>query len=106
MKNNEIGYWAKKLYEQKYVLGKCGNISKRLDDGNIEITSHDCHLGHLEDKNILKSDLEGTVFGSTGTLTSEKNVHLAIYKSLPEVKVRNSCPSWIYKCIISFRYPF
>ena len=87
MKNNEIGYWAEKLYEQKYVLGKCGNISKRLDDGNIEITSHDCHLGHLEDNDILTSDLEGTVPGNTGTLTSEKNVHLAIYKSLPEVEV-------------------
>ncbi len=87
MKNNNIGYWAEKLYEQKYVLGRCGNISKRLDDDNIEITSHDCYLGHLEDKNILKSDLKGTVLGSAGTLTSEKNIHLAVYKSLPEIEV-------------------
>ncbi len=83
----EIIYWCRKLNERGFVTAKSGNVSAWLEKDRVLITGHDTYLGELEDKDILLVDLDGRVLEGKGEITSEKDLHLSIYKKFPETKV-------------------
>jgi L-fuculose-phosphate aldolase len=76
---------AKELFARRLVDGTEGNVSARMDDGNICITpsSLNYEVMTLDDLVILDPDGE-VVEGSRGP-SSEKAVHLACYRAFEEV---------------------
>lgn len=83
----EIIYWAKFLNKRGLVTARSGNVSYRVTEDKILITTHDSYLGHLEKEDIVLSDLVGNILTGKGELTSEKNLHLAVYKKFENIKV-------------------
>lgn len=77
---------AKDMLRKGLVEGTAGNISSRIDDGNICITpsSVDYEAMALEDLVIV--DPEGQVLDGARPASSEKLLHLACYKAFDDVK--------------------
>lgn len=83
----EIIYWSRKLNERGFVTARSGNLSAREGEDKVLITCHDTYLGELAEEDILLVDLGGRVLEGKGEITSEKDLHLSIYRKFPEVKV-------------------
>ncbi len=83
----EIIYWAGMLYGKGLVTARSGNLSCRVDKNTILMTRHDCYLGHLEPQDIVAVDGDGNVVDGKGEPTSEKELHLALYRGLPDTGV-------------------
>lgn len=81
----EIIFWAKLLNERGFVTARSGNISLRAGDNKILISSHDSHLGFLETKEILLTDLDSNVLEGDLDPAVEKDLHTGIYKSFDDV---------------------
>ncbi len=73
---------CKKLYERKYVVGSGGNVSVREGD-KIYLTPTGSILGFLKEEDIAEMDLDGNVI--KGRPTSERNLHLMIYRKRKDV---------------------
>ena len=71
------------LYENKFVSGKSGNVSIRLDD-YIAITPTLMSLGDLKEEDIVLVDMKGNCLTS-GEPSSEVGMHLAIYEKRDDV---------------------
>lgn len=91
---NEIKYWAKLLNERGFVTARSGNISMKLDDNTILMTSHDSYLGQLGNDELVIVDLDGNILEGTKGPTSEKSLHLGVYNSFPgsDVVVHSHSP--------------
>jgi L-fuculose-phosphate aldolase len=78
---------AKELLERGLVEGTSGNISARMEDGNIAVTptSIDYRIMELSDIVIVNPDGE-TVSGDKGP-TSEKYLHLACLAAYEDIAV-------------------
>ena len=86
---------AKDMLKVGLTAGTSGNISGRLDDGNVVITpsSVDYETMTLEDLVVL--DMDGNVVEGTRHASSEKALHLECYKLYDEVRsVIHSHPIW------------
>lgn len=83
----EIIYWAKLLNQKNLVSARSGNISYKLSEDKILITSHDCYLGDLKEEDILLISKEGEILEGEKEITSEKKLHLDIYKEIEDAKV-------------------
>ncbi len=81
----EIIRIGKLLWDKGLVFAFNGNISVRLDEKTVLITATGTCLGYLTEKDILTMDLEGQVIGE-GKASTERLMHTAIYKSLPNIK--------------------
>ena len=85
---NEIIYWAKTLNQRGFVIAGSGNISTRINSNQILITTHNSYLGELKQKRIILINKNGDILEQTKyTITSEKNIHLAIYNQFNEYNV-------------------
>lgn len=62
-----------------------GNLSARCSDGGVLITPSGVYKGDLEEDMLLEVDLEGRVLSGTGRPSSESPMHLALYRTRPEV---------------------
>jgi len=82
----ELIYWAKKLNDKGFITARSGNISKRIDEGKVLITSHDSYLGELAVEEVVVLDLAGNLIEGRKEPTSEKAMHLAIYNKFKDVK--------------------
>ncbi|ENN96509.1 fuculose-1-phosphate aldolase FucA [Methanocaldococcus villosus KIN24-T80] len=71
------------LYERKYVVGSGGNVSVR-EGSKIYLTPTGSILGFLKEKDIAEMDIDGNVI--KGNPTSERFMHLYIYKNREDVK--------------------
>ena len=88
MKNNyknEIISIGRLLWSKDLVSGLNGNISVRIDDKNIGMTCHGSCLGLLDEKDVLKLNMDGEVEGE-GQVSTEKLLHTQIYRNFPETK--------------------
>ncbi len=79
----EIG---KLLWQKNLVSGRNGNISCRVDEGKILLSCHGACLGFFKPEDLLLMDLEGKML-EKGEVSTEKSLHLAIYKNIPSAKV-------------------
>lgn len=71
------------LWEKELVSGLNGNISRRVDDKRILITSRGSCLGILSEKHVVLADLDGNPL-EEGQVSSEKLMHTEVYKNFPE----------------------
>ena len=77
----EVG---KLLYAKDLTFATSGNISVKTDDG-IYITASGTALGFLKPNEIVLLDFDGNVIAG-GKPSSEKMLHVEIYKQRPEIK--------------------
>ena len=83
-KVEEIIYAGKFLHERGWVPATSGNISARVSEEFIAITSSGKHKGELKPEDILLIDYEGNPIGG-GKPSAETLLHTTIYKLFPEV---------------------
>jgi L-fuculose-phosphate aldolase len=82
---------GKLMYEKGLIVGIDGNISARLNDGNILLTPSGLCKGMMTPEQLIVVDLEGQKVGAGTTAnknlmpTSETPMHLEAYKQRPDV---------------------
>lgn len=80
------------LYDKDLTSGTSGNISV-LSDGKMYITGTGTALGMLTENDIVETDLEGVETDRKKRASSEKHLHLAIYKLRKDLKAIIHCHS-------------
>jgi L-fuculose-phosphate aldolase len=83
---NEIIKVGKKLYAKDFVASNDGNISIRISENEILITPTGVSKGAMTADQILKIDPCGNLLCGFLRPSSETKMHLAIYKTRPDVK--------------------
>jgi len=78
--NEQILEAGRRMYAKRFVASNDGNISARMDDGNILITPTGICKGDLKIEQILKVDMSGKVISGDLKPTSEMKMHLAVYR--------------------------
>jgi len=77
---------CKELYRERFVRGREGNVSAKLDQDTFFITPHGVSLGFIEERDILLVDKQGRVIDGIGEPSFEIELHKAIYSELREVE--------------------
>ena len=86
----EIVNIGRELYVLRLVSGCTGNLSARLDGGNILITATGTSLGALKYSEIIKANLDKESAAKIKRASSEFPLHRLIYKNFP-AKVAIHC---------------
>jgi L-fuculose-phosphate aldolase len=76
---DEVLAAARALLDLGLTAGTAGNVSARLPDGTVVITA----AGEKDDTVVL--DLSGAVVSGVRAPSTEKSLHLAVYRAYPEV---------------------
>lgn len=80
----EIIKYGKLCGNKNYTPGYSGNISARFKDGML-ITISGSSNGYLNDKDIVYADFNGNSLEKGKKPSSEKFLHIEIYKKRPDV---------------------
>ena len=78
----EVG---RRMYAKGFVASNDGNISVRVSENEILITSTGVSKGYMTASDLLKVDLDGNVKSGDKKPSSEMKMHLAVYRSRPDV---------------------
>ena len=89
---NEIVKIGKLLYDKDLTSATSGNISARVGN-KIYITATGSALGFLTENDVVEIDMDGKEFNSGEKASSEKFMHLAIYKLRPDLNAIVHCHS-------------
>ena len=81
----EIAYFMRRLYRQKLTTTGGGNISAKKDK-TVFITPSGIDKGEMLTEQVGEVDLEGNIINSTHKLSTETAMHLAIYKTRPDIQ--------------------
>jgi L-fuculose-phosphate aldolase len=84
----EIG---RRLYNRGFAAANDGNITIRLNDREVLCTPTMVSKGFMKCEDICKVDYEGKQLAGSRRRTSEVLLHLAIYKSRPDVNAVVHC---------------
>lgn len=79
-----------RLYDRNLTVSAGGNMSMRLDDGNILITPSGRNKGLLRPEDLVKVGLDGAVI-SGGKPSIETRFHLALYRLRPDTMAIIHC---------------
>jgi L-fuculose-phosphate aldolase len=82
----ELTRFSKWMYRLGFAPGTSGNLSVRLDDGNILATPTGCSKFLLRPVDMVIVDLEGNLIQGTRNVTSEIGMHLAVYRTRADVQ--------------------
>lgn len=80
----QIIKYGKMCGDKNYTPGYSGNISARYKDGML-ITTSGSSNGYLEKKHIVRTDFDGKSLEKGKKPSSEKFLHIEIYKKRPEI---------------------
>lgn len=75
---------CRRLHAQGLLAAADGNLSARLPDGRIAITPRGVPKAELRIEDFAFLDLDGRILG--GNPSSERLMHLAVYRAVPEAK--------------------
>lgn len=75
---------CRSLHAQGLLAAADGNVSLRLDGGRVAITPRGVAKASLRREDFAFLDLDGTVL--RGDPSSERLMHLAVYRACPEAK--------------------
>ena len=81
----DVVFWARLLNERGFVTARSGNVSLKVEDRKLLITSHDSYLGFLDTDEVLVTDLDANVLEGNAEPAVEKDLHTGIYKRLEGV---------------------
>ncbi len=76
---------GRRIYRRGLVSGTSGNLSIRVDENHLVITSGGCNLGNLATDDLVIIDMEGRAVSGSKTPSSEYLMHLYIYKKRPDI---------------------
>ncbi len=83
----EIVDCAARLWRRGLVTGSSGNISARMEDGDILVTPSGRSLERLNEHDIVRVDRTGTPRNTAARPSSELPLHLAAYRVRPDAVV-------------------
>jgi ribulose-5-phosphate 4-epimerase/fuculose-1-phosphate aldolase len=84
---------GKTLADYRLLTAQAGNLSARLDGGNILITATGSELGNLKNSDIVKAALDNGVLALAGRKpSSELPAHRLIYQNFPSRVVLHCHP--------------
>ena len=75
---------CRRLHAQGLLAAADGNVSARLEDGRIAITPRGVPKAELRRQDFAFLELDGTLL--RGTPSSERAMHLAIYRAVPAAR--------------------
>jgi len=84
----QIIEFGRRLYNRNMIAGCDGNLSIRLDNGNVLITATSVPKGFLTREMIVEIDMDGKIVGGSAKPSSEYRMHLFVYRNRPEI---NAC---------------
>ena len=76
---------AKTMLERGLVEGTSGNISGRLEGGLVCVTPSSVDYDTMTLDDLVVVDLDGEVVSGTRSPTTEKDLHLSVLRSYPEL---------------------
>ena len=76
---------AKQMLADGLVEGTAGNISARLEDGTVCLTPSSVAYDTMTLDDLVIVDLDGKVLHGERGPTSEKDLHLSVLRSYPEI---------------------
>ncbi|HTX60037.1 MAG TPA: class II aldolase/adducin family protein [Verrucomicrobiae bacterium] len=82
---DEIVARARALWHRRLASGTSGNLSARLDDGDLLVTPAGRSLATLEPEHLVRVDGSGRARDSRLRPSSELPLHLAAYATRPEI---------------------
>jgi L-fuculose-phosphate aldolase len=82
----EVVAYCLRLWDRRLVTGTSGNVSRRLDTGDLLVTPAGRCLGSLDPEELVRVSPEGAARDGTGRATSELPLHLAAYRVRPEAR--------------------
>lgn len=80
-----IAAYAQRLWDRRLVSGTSGNISVRLDDGDVLATPASRCLGGLLPRDVVRVAADGTPRDASQRPTSELPLHLVVYRRRADV---------------------
>lgn len=82
------------LYERGYNVSLDGNISWRLDDGNLLITPSGAHLGFIAPHEFVITRPDGSLLCGDRQPTSEYPLHVELHRRRPDCRcvIHAHCP--------------
>lgn len=79
----EVG---KRLHYKGFVAANDGNISVRVGEDEIWITPTGISKGYMAVEDLIKVNMDGKVLNGTGKPSSEMKMHLAVFRTRPDVR--------------------
>jgi ribulose-5-phosphate 4-epimerase/fuculose-1-phosphate aldolase len=76
---DELARCCLRLWERRLVSGTSGNVSLRLEDGDLLVTPASRSLGDLSPDDMVRVASDGTPRERSGVPTSELPLHVAAY---------------------------
>lgn len=87
------------LWERRLVTGSSGNVSVRLEDGDVIVTPTLRSLRALDPAELVRTDSHGTPRDPAQRTTSELPLHLAAYRVRPDIRcVVHTHPTFCVVC--------
>jgi L-fuculose-phosphate aldolase len=83
----QIARYGALLWERRLVTGTSGNVSVRLDDGDVIVTPTLVSLRNLRPSDLVRTDARGVVRDASQHATSELPLHLAAYAARSDIRV-------------------
>jgi L-fuculose-phosphate aldolase len=82
----ELAGCSADLYTLGFAPGSSGNVSVRLDGARVLATPTGCSKRVIGPEDVVIVDMEGRQLAGARHVTSEIDMHLAIYKARPDVE--------------------
>lgn len=83
---DELTRISRLLYERGYNVSIDGNVSWRLEDGNLLITPTGCHLGFIEAHDFVVTRPDGSLLRGARQPTSEYRLHVELHRTRPDCR--------------------
>lgn len=85
IKKEKLVKVCRRLAENGFVAATDGNVSVRLDDGNIVVTPSGKSKSEVEVSDLIIVNLDGKIISGTGRPSTEFAMHSFIYRKRPDV---------------------
>ena len=82
----ELIQYAQLLWDRRLTSGSSGNLSLRLDHGDLLVTPTSRSFSHLRAEDLVRVAPDGAPRTHGQRPTSELPLHLAVYKVRPDIK--------------------
>lgn len=95
----QIAQYCALLWERRLVTGSSGNVSMRLDDGDLLVTPTLASLRVIHPHDLVRTDAAGIARDPAQRATSEVPLHVAAYAARPEIRtVIHTHPTFCVVC--------